>query len=273
MHPRGLFSLAEHLDRLSKDGDPLKVLEGTAEFERVRPALVEGLDCSGGAKSGRPPFDLVAMFEVLVVQAQHNLSNARTAFMIRDLLSSMRSFDFDLRSTMPYTDIICDYRSWPTTIVTLEALMQAFEQQLCEARHLPMGAQVVDATLLRAPKQRNTEDEKAAIKAGKPVKQMLRGRLIRAHQKNVDGRWTVKIGGKFRYRHDGTPLPHIAMPMFAYKSHISIDRRFGLDRKAAVISAADSDGRQIRLMIDPGNTASNVWGGRAYRRAVRTRHG
>ncbi len=28
MHPRSLFSLAEHLDRLSKDGDPLEVLAG-----------------------------------------------------------------------------------------------------------------------------------------------------------------------------------------------------------------------------------------------------
>ena len=25
MHPRSLFSLAEHLERLSKDGDPLEV--------------------------------------------------------------------------------------------------------------------------------------------------------------------------------------------------------------------------------------------------------
>ena len=31
MHPRSLFSLAEHLDRLSKDGDPLEVLAGMAE--------------------------------------------------------------------------------------------------------------------------------------------------------------------------------------------------------------------------------------------------
>lgn len=33
MHPRSLFSLAEHLERLSKDGDPLEVLAATVEFE------------------------------------------------------------------------------------------------------------------------------------------------------------------------------------------------------------------------------------------------
>lgn len=67
MHARSLFSLAEHLDRLSKDGDPLEVLAGTVEFERFRPILVRGLGYGDGAKGGRPPFDPVAMFKVLVV--------------------------------------------------------------------------------------------------------------------------------------------------------------------------------------------------------------
>ena len=70
MHPRSLFSLAEHLERLSKDGDPLEVLAGTVEFERFRPLLAKGLGYSDGAKGGRPAFDPVAMFKVLVVQAQ-----------------------------------------------------------------------------------------------------------------------------------------------------------------------------------------------------------
>jgi len=56
MHQRSLFSLAEHRKRLSKDGDPLKVLAGTVEFERFRPLLVKGLGYSDGAKGGRPAF-------------------------------------------------------------------------------------------------------------------------------------------------------------------------------------------------------------------------
>lgn len=50
--------------------------------------------------------------------------------------------------------------------------MQAFEQQLREARYLAMGGQIVDATLVPAPKKRNTEEEKAAIKAGRSAKQI-----------------------------------------------------------------------------------------------------
>jgi transposase len=96
MHPRSLFSLAEHLERLSKDGDPLEVLARTVEFESFRPLLVKGLGYSDGARGGRPAFDPVAMFKVLVVQAQHDLSDARMEFMIRDRLSWMRFFGFDL---------------------------------------------------------------------------------------------------------------------------------------------------------------------------------
>ncbi len=122
-----------------------------------------------------------------------------------------------------------------------------------------------DATLVPAPKQRNTEGEKAAIKAGKSARKIWRGKPNKAHQKDVDARWTVKIGGKVRYRPDGTPLPQIATPIFGYKSHISIDRRYGFIRKAAVTSAADSDGRQLRRVIDTVNTAGDVWADSAYR--------
>jgi hypothetical protein len=67
MHPRSLLSLAEHLERLSKAGDLLEVLAGTVKFGRFRPLLTSGLGCSDGTKSGRPAFDPVAMFKVLVV--------------------------------------------------------------------------------------------------------------------------------------------------------------------------------------------------------------
>ena len=91
-----------------------------------------------------------------------------------------------------------------------------------------MGRQIVDASLDPAPKQRNTQEEKAAIKAGKSAKQIWSGKSGKAHQKDVDARWTIKIAGKIRYCFDGTPLPQIATLVFGYKSHISIDRRFGL---------------------------------------------
>lgn len=42
MNPSSLFSLADHLEKLSKDGDPLEVLDATVDFEYFRTWLVEG---------------------------------------------------------------------------------------------------------------------------------------------------------------------------------------------------------------------------------------
>lgn len=179
----------------------------------------------------------------------------------------MRFFGFDLRGAMPDENTIRHYRNRLTESGTLEALKQVFEQQLHEAGYLAMGGQVVDATLVPAPKQSNTEGEKAAIKAGKSAEQIWRGKSNKAHQKDVGAGWTLKIGGKIRYRPDGTPLPHIATPVFGKKSHISIDRRFGFIRKEADTSAAHSDGRQLRRGIDTANTAGDVWADSAYRSA------
>lgn len=75
MDPLSLFGLSDHLKRLSKNGDPLQVLEATVDFEYCRTWLVDG------AKGGRPPFDPVSMFKALILQAQHNLSDAKMEFM------------------------------------------------------------------------------------------------------------------------------------------------------------------------------------------------
>lgn len=187
--PISLFSLVKHLERLSKDGDPLEVLAGTVEFERVWPLLTKGLGYRNGAMVGRPPFDPVAMFKVLVVQAQRNLSNARMEIMIRDRLSWMRFFGFDLGGAMPDENTIRHFGIRFTESETLEALIQAFEQQLREVGYLAMGGQIVDATLVPAPKQRNTEDEKAA---SKPVSQL--GRSGAASLTRPTGRMSMRAG-------------------------------------------------------------------------------
>jgi hypothetical protein len=107
---------------------------------------------------------------------------------------------------------------------------KAFDWQLKKKGYIPMAGQIVDASLVPAPKQRNTEAEKEAIKAGKSAAEIWPDQPNKAAQKDVDARWTLKIGSKLRYRPDGAPLPMIATPVFGYKSHISIDRRFGFIR-------------------------------------------
>ena len=265
MDQRSFFGLEEHLERLSQMGDPLEVLEAAVDFEYFRPWLLEGLDYGDGAKGGRPPFDPVSMFKVLILQAQHNLSDARMEFMLRDRLSWLRFAGFDLGGRTPDENTIRLFRNKLTDSGALKRVMKAFDWQLQKKGFIPMSGQIVDASLVPAPKQRNTEGEKQAIKDGKTAAEIWPDAPNKAARKDTNARWTLKIGGKIRYRPDGAPLPQIALPVFGYKSHIAIDRRFGFIRGCSVTSAAAPDGRELRNLLSYDNTSQEVWADTAYR--------
>ena len=127
-----------------------------------------------------------------------------------------------------------------------------------------MGGQIVDATLVAAPKRRNTAPEKDAIKAGKTAGEIWPDEPARAAQKDTDARSTLKFA-KARPTADGKPGIDIAIPSFGYKSSISICRAFGFVRKYKVTDGVRFDGRMLRDVVTNDNTASDFWADTAYR--------
>jgi len=127
-----------------------------------------------------------------------------------------------------------------------------------------MGGQIVDATIVAAPKQRTSNGEKADIKAGK-VPEEWKDNSAKLRQKDRDARWTVKFS-KAKADEDGT-LKHrdIPVPAFGYKNHASIERRHGFIRGWNVTSASAWDGAQLPNLLDRNNTGSTVWADTAYR--------
>ena len=146
----------------------------------------------------------------------------------------------------------------------LEFLFERLDQAIKDAGYLPMSGQVVDASLMVAPRQRNTQDEKDAIKAGKSADQIWSDNPAKTAQKDTDARWSMKIS-KGKVDADGKPQPDIAIPAFGYKSYISIDVRHGFIRRQMVTDAAAYDGARLREgLIDRANTASSIWADTAY---------
>ena len=139
-----------------------------------------------------------------------------------------------------------------------------FDRQLRRAGYLAMGGQIVDASLVSAPRQSNSRNEKAAIKTGKSASEIWPDDPAEATQKDTDARWTVKIG-RPRDKDAQRSVPELASPVFGYKSHIYIDNRFGSLRGFAVISAAAHDGKMLRQVVGTDITASDVWAETAYR--------
>jgi len=76
---------------LSDLGDQLAALLVAVDFAIFRPELAAALAYSDGSQAGRPPFDPVMMFKILVIQSANNLSDERTEF-FNDRLSFMLKF-------------------------------------------------------------------------------------------------------------------------------------------------------------------------------------
>jgi IS5 family transposase len=242
---------------LSAKGDDLERIAGLVEFEMFRPELEEAVPRSNGTKGGRPAFDHVLMFKVLLLQAMHTLSDERCEYLIRDRLSFMRFLGLGLADAVPDANTIWNYREALKRAGAVDRLFQRFDAALREAGYLAMSGQIVDATIVAAPRQRNTAAEKEAIKAGR-IPEGWAEKPAKLRQKDRDARWTVKFS-KAKPRQDGVPQVDLAVPAFGYKSHISIDRRHGLIRRWTTSDAAAHDGARLAAVLDRQNTASDVW--------------
>lgn len=261
----GLFDIDERPKRLSDLGDQLEAFAGAVDFEIFRPDLVQALAYSDGSQGGRPPFDPVMMFKVLVIQAANSLSDERAEFPISDRLSFMRFLGLGLSDRVPDARTIWLFREKLAKAGAIQPLFDRFDATLRASGYIAMGGQIVDASLIAAPKQRNTEDEKKAIGEGR-IPEEWQARPAKLRHKDRDAKWTVKFS-KAKERPDGSKPPvDIAIPTFGYRNHISIDRRFGLIRKWAATDAAAYEGARLREgLLDKTNTASSVWADTAYR--------
>jgi IS5 family transposase len=264
----GFFDVEERLERLSDLGDQLEAFRAAVDFETFRPDLNATLSYSNGSLGGRPPFDPVMMFKILVIQAANNLSDERTEFLINDRLSFMRFLGLSLSDRVPDARTIWLFREKLTKAGAIKGLFERFDAILRAAGYIAMSGQIVDASLIAAPRQRNTGDEKKAIKEGR-IPDEWKEKPAKLRQKDRDARWTVKLT-KAKPREDGSSPPvDLAIPVFGYQNHIAIDHGFGLIRKWSVTDAAAYEGRQLREgLLDKTNTASRVWADTAYRSAA-----
>ena len=201
----GFFAIDERLKRLSDLGDQLEAFAGAVDFEVFRADLVKALSYSDGSRGGRPPFDPVMMRKVLVIQAANTLSDERTEILISDRLSFMRFLGLGLSDRVPDACTIWLFREKLTKAGAIRPLFDRFDATLRAAGYLAMGGQIVDASLIAAPKQRNTEEEKKDLKEGRIPKDW-KARPPRLRQKDRDARWTVK-SSKAKERSDGSKPP------------------------------------------------------------------
>jgi IS5 family transposase len=271
----GFFDIDERLKELSAKGDDLERLNAIVDFELFRPDLERAVPRSDGSRGGRPPFDHVFMFKILILQASHSLSDERTEYLIKDRLSFMRFLGLALADTVPDANTIWTFREALTRATlgekpAIEVLFRSYETALTKAGFLAMGGQIVDASIVAAPKQRNSDGEKRDIRNGR-IPEAWKDKPAKLAQKDRDARWTVKFS-KGKPDENGAPRIDLAVPAFGYKNHITIDREHGLIRTWTATDAARHDGAQLPNLVSNNNTASSVWADTAYRSKANEQH-
>jgi transposase, IS5 family len=79
------------------------------------------------------------------------------------------------------------------------------------------------------------------------------------------GRWRYPTADNAPF---SRPRTELLIPIFGYKNHLGIDRRYGFIRGFTVTDAATHDGCQLGRLLDPDNTARPIWADTAYRSAA-----
>jgi hypothetical protein len=82
------------------------------------------------AKGGRPPYDAVLMFKVLVLQTLYTLSDEQTEYQIKDRLSFMRFAGVELSDHVPEAKAIWLYREALARAGAFERLFERLDMIL-----------------------------------------------------------------------------------------------------------------------------------------------
>jgi len=258
MKQLGLFGLSKRLQDLSED--PLEKLKEIINFELFRDELEKGLNFSEGLKGGRPSCDAVLIFKILILQTLYNLSDDQIEYQIQDRLSFMRFLDLHLSDKVPDAKTIWLYRERFSKNGLIDQVFSKFGEMLVNQGYLAMGGQIIDASIVQAPRQRMTKEEKVQIKKGE-IPTDWQAKPHKLAQKDRDARWMVKYT---KAKDDNKNSVDLAIPSFGYKNHISIDRRFGFIRRTEITAANAYDGHLLPNLLDKENTSRDVYGDTAY---------
>jgi len=157
----GFFDLDRRLKAISAKGDPLQALNALVPFESFRAeieAVVRLAAEERKSNAGRKPFDAVMMFKVLVLQTLYNLADEQVEYQIRDRLSFMRFLGLGLEDTVPDATTVWLFREALAKAGLVKPLFERFNQHLDAKGYIARGGQIVDATIVNAPKQHNTRE-------------------------------------------------------------------------------------------------------------------
>ena len=148
---------------------------------------------------------------------------------------------------MPDATTVWLFRETLAKAGLVKTLFERFNRHLDAKGYIARGGQIIDATIVSAPKQRNTREENEAIRAGQ-TPEGWEDKPAKNAQKDKEARWTKKHGKSY----------------YGYKNHVDVDRKNKLIRRYAESDASVHDSQKLDELLDKSNTSAEVWADSAY---------
>jgi IS5 family transposase len=240
-----LFADQEREAKLNKLGDALQVMEQHVDFVALAAEVDRAAPRPGRERGGRPPFPTELMVRVLLLQQLFNLSDEQMEFQLLDRLSFQRFVGLRASSQIPDRTTIWTFKERLIQAGASESIFDAVNKQLSKHGYIARGGQMIDASIVQAPKQSLSKEEKGLVGEGAVP---ITWTPAKRRQKDVDARWTKKHGKSY----------------FGYKISANADKRYKLVRKIKVSTASEHDTLHFEDVLDPNNTNRNILADKGY---------
>lgn len=242
-----LFAEFLRLERLSKMGDPLERVSVTLDWEMFRPILNKVFHKEERGTGGRPPWDYILMFKILLLQSWYNIADDKTEYMINDRLSFQRFLGLSLTDKVPDAKTIWLFREKLSESGSYAELFQLFSSQMERQGIIARRGSIVDASFVDVPRQRNSRAENRKIKEGAVPEEWEKPENVnKLRQKDTEARWTKKNNETH----------------YGYKDHVKVDADSKMIITSEVTDASVHDSQTVVDLIDKQDR--DIYGDNAY---------
>jgi IS5 family transposase len=118
------------LSKLTHLGDPLEKLNQGVNFELFRNILESNLIKLSKGPGGRPPYDYILMFKILILQRFYNLSDDQTEYQINDRMSFMRFLNLTIADDIPDSKTVWNFREQLVDLELIEPIFNLFFERI-----------------------------------------------------------------------------------------------------------------------------------------------
>jgi IS5 family transposase len=184
------------------------------------------------------------MVRILVLKRLYNLSDEQMEFQLLDRMSYQKFCGLRDVSNIPDRTTIWTFENRIGSLGA-QALFEGVNAQLLRQGFIARGGQIIDATLVPAPKQHLKKEEKALTdQQAMPIEWSAPKR----RQKDIDASWTKKHNKSH----------------FGYKLSVNVDKQYKIIRTFKTDTARVHDSQHFKEVVNQNNTSRDVLADRGY---------